>query len=141
MPIWVNKWWVKVRKSWSRLFSVVLSDRAKGNEKTLKQAICSEHKETLIYWEGDWEVRFCGVSVLENIQNLSGHNDRQSALSDWALSKVPDEVTFQSQGFWDSVRLRELWHRFSTVFKMKSDSNSSCIQMYPIIIKLMRLIR
>lgn len=53
-------------------------------------------------------MRFCGVSVLENIQNLSGHNDRQSALSDWALSKVPDEVTFQSQGFWDSVRLREL---------------------------------
>lgn len=66
----------------ARLFSVVLTDRARGNGHTLK------HKKTQnsFYCEGDVTLdqvsqKGCGVPILGDIQNLTRHGPGQAAFA------------------------------------------------------------
>ncbi|KAK4813932.1 hypothetical protein QYF61_003002 [Mycteria americana] len=55
----------------------------------------SEHKEKLLNCEGSWKLeqvarRICGVSILGDIQHLTGRDPGQPVPADPALSRVVD---------------------------------------------------
>lgn len=103
----------------ARLFSVVASDRTKGKGHTLEtQEVPFTHQKTLFHHAGDWTLtqvtqRGTGRSILEDIQNPSGHGPLQLTPGDPPWESVdrtrgPSKVPFQPRPFCGSVILRKV---------------------------------
>lgn len=89
-------------------FSLVFSDRTRGNGKT-ERGVLAEDKETLVYCEGNWALsqiaqRDHGVFILEGTQKPSGQDPGQSALGDpaWAeeFYQMSPSDSFQNQSLY-----------------------------------------
>lgn len=105
----------------ARLFSVVLSDRSRGNEHKLKNTKTPrECKKRLFYCAGAQTLEqvaqgCCGVSILGDVRNLTGNGPGQPALGDPALSRRLNWMVLsgpiQPQLFCDPVKLFSAWCR------------------------------
>lgn len=103
----VQKYLTGRSKEEAKLFSVVCSDRTRGNVHRLKyRKFCLNARKNFLalrvvkHWHS-----FLIVSIHEDIQNATGQNPGQAAVADpaWAerLDKVTFRGTFQPQPFYD----------------------------------------
>jgi len=101
----------KYLKDGATLFSVVPSNRTRGNGHKLKEVL-SEHEEELLHSEGDGALEQaaqggCGVSFSGDTQNPPGRGPVQPAVGDPAspggLDQVIHRIPFQPLTFCDSV--------------------------------------
>jgi len=74
-----------IKKYIVRPFSLVPTDRMRGNERTLKKQIFCRKNENFFHCEGDQTLEpvtqsSCKVSILRDIQNLCGYSPEQPAI-------------------------------------------------------------
>lgn len=93
----VHKYLTGRRKEEAKLFSVVCSDRTRGNIHRLKYRKCclNARKKFLVLRVVKHCFSFLTVSIHEDIQNSTGQNPGQAVLADPAWAERLDEVTFR----------------------------------------------